>query len=129
MRFARLNEKSTRAITQQTTYVQMMPHTRQQLTWSVLWTAWPRDSHQQCMYFREPASLVTMKITKHGYQTVMVAGGGEELMLQLSLSLHTLFATSLKNDTPKKSPSPYDSERDGLVIGEGAGTPDLVEEY
>ena len=32
-----------------------------------------------------------------------------------------LYATSLKNDTPQSSPRPYDSGRDGLVIGEGAG--------
>jgi 3-oxoacyl-[acyl-carrier-protein] synthase II len=32
-----------------------------------------------------------------------------------------LYATSLKNDTPQLTPRPYDSARDGLVIGEGAG--------
>jgi len=40
----------------------------------------------------------------------------------------TLFATSLKNDQPKTTPSPYDKDRDGLVIGEGAGTL-VLEEY
>jgi 3-oxoacyl-[acyl-carrier-protein] synthase II len=34
----------------------------------------------------------------------------------------TLFATSVCNDTPNKSPRPFDCNRDGLVIGEGAGT-------
>jgi len=32
-----------------------------------------------------------------------------------------LYATSLKNDAPHTSPRPYDSDRDGLVIGEGGG--------
>jgi len=32
----------------------------------------------------------------------------------------TLFATSCKNDTPQQTPQPYDRDRDGLVIGEGA---------
>jgi 3-oxoacyl-[acyl-carrier-protein] synthase II len=34
----------------------------------------------------------------------------------------TLFATSSKNDTPKLTPRPFDADRDGLVIAEGAGT-------
>lgn len=38
------------------------------------------------------------------------------------------FATSLKNEDPKSTPRPYDSDRDGLVIGEGAGTL-VLEEY
>ena len=59
---------------------------------------------------------------KHGYQTVMVAGGAEELCPTESAVFDTLFATSLKNEDPKSTPRPYDSDRDGLVIGEGAGT-------
>ncbi len=34
----------------------------------------------------------------------------------------TLFATSLKNDAPSTTPRPWDRDRDGLVIGEGAAT-------
>ena len=40
----------------------------------------------------------------------------------------TMFSTSSKNDTPKLTPAPFDKERDGLVIGEGAGTV-VLEEY
>ncbi|MCV5223654.1 beta-ketoacyl-ACP synthase, partial [Escherichia coli] len=65
---------------------------------------------------------------KHGYQTVMVAGGAEELCPTESAVFDTLFATSLKNEDPKSTPRPYDSDRDGLVIGEGAGTL-VLEEY
>jgi 3-oxoacyl-[acyl-carrier-protein] synthase II len=59
---------------------------------------------------------------KHGYQKLMVAGGAEELSASEAAVFDTLFATSTCNDSPEKSPRPFDSNRDGLVIGEGAGT-------
>lgn len=65
---------------------------------------------------------------KNGYQTVMIAGGAEELHPSHLAIFDTLYATSLKNDTPKLSPSPFDKDRDGLVLGEGAGTL-ILEEY
>jgi 3-oxoacyl-[acyl-carrier-protein] synthase II len=65
---------------------------------------------------------------KNGQQDVMVAGGAEELNPTESAVFDTLFATSTKNDTPEKTPRAYDRDRDGLVIGEGAGTL-VLEEY
>ena len=59
---------------------------------------------------------------KHGYQTLMVAGGAEELSASEAAVFDTLFATSTCNETPEKTPRPFDRDRDGLVIGEGAGT-------
>lgn len=59
---------------------------------------------------------------KFGQQKMMVAGGGEELCPTEAAVFDTLFATSTKNDTPALTPSPFDKDRDGLVIGEGAGT-------
>lgn len=59
---------------------------------------------------------------KFGQQKLMVAGGAEELSASQAAVFDTLFATSLRNDTPDKSPRPFDQNRDGLVIGEGAGT-------
>lgn len=64
----------------------------------------------------------------HGDQDVMIAGGAEELNPVGSAAFDTLFATSVKNETPELTPSPYDRDRDGLVIGEGAGTL-ILEEY
>ena len=59
---------------------------------------------------------------KHGIQTVMVAGGSDELSASQAAVFDTLFATSLRNDEPHKTPRPFDKDRDGLVIGEGGGT-------
>ena len=59
---------------------------------------------------------------KYGIQTVMVAGGSDELSASQAAVFDTLFATSICNDTPDKTPRPFDKDRDGLVIGEGAGT-------
>lgn len=65
---------------------------------------------------------------KNGYQTVMIAGGAEELHPTQIAIFDTLYATSQKNSTPSLSPSPFDKDRDGLVIGEGSGTM-ILEEY
>ncbi|MBD1575173.1 MULTISPECIES: beta-ketoacyl-ACP synthase [Vibrio] len=122
-----LNEKSTRAITA-TTYVQMMPHSAAVnvglffgLRGRVIPTSSACTSGSQAIGYSYEA-------IKHGYQTVMVAGGGEELCPTESAVFDTLFATSLQNEAPKTTPRPYDQSRDGLVIGEGAGTL-VLEEY
>ena len=65
---------------------------------------------------------------KYGNQTVMLAGGAEELHVSQIAVFDTLYATSQKNSTPNLTPSPFDKNRDGLVIGEGAGTL-VLEEY
>ena len=59
---------------------------------------------------------------KHGLQIAMVAGGSDELSASQAAVFDTLFATSLRNDEPHKTPRPFDKDRDGLVIGEGGGT-------
>ena len=65
---------------------------------------------------------------KDGHQDVMIAGGAEEIHPTQVGVFDTLYATSSKNDTPDLTPSPFDRDRDGLVIGEGAGTL-ILEEY
>lgn len=65
---------------------------------------------------------------KSGAQDIMIAGGAEELDSTQVAVFDTLYATSVKNDTPDKTPSPFDINRDGLVIGEGAATL-ILEEY
>jgi len=116
-----LTEKHTNNITG-TTYVQMMPHTTAVntglffgLRGRVIPTSSACTSGSQAIGYAYEA-------IKHGYQTVMVAGGAEELCPSEAAVFDTLFATSQQNDTPELSPRPFDKARDGLVIGEGAGT-------
>ena len=59
---------------------------------------------------------------RSGRQLAMIAGGGEELSPTEAAVFDTLYATSVRNDTPPLTPAPFDAQRDGLVIGEGAGT-------
>ena len=68
------------------------------------------------------------ELIKYGKQDVMIAGGADELDPTESAVFDTLFATSTKNDHPELSPAAYDKDRDGLVIGEGAGAL-VLEEY
>ncbi|ANN69553.1 beta-ketoacyl-ACP synthase [Bordetella bronchialis] len=58
---------------------------------------------------------------RYGRQTLMLAGGAEELCPSEALVFDALYATSQQNHAPERSPRPYDSARDGLVVGEGAG--------
>lgn len=64
---------------------------------------------------------------RHGQQIAMLAGGAEELHATQVAVFDTLFATSLNNDHPELTPRPFDSQRDGLVLGEGACTMVLEE--
>ena len=59
---------------------------------------------------------------KYGIQELMIAGGSDELSPSQSAVFDTLFATSTRNDEPHMTPRPFDKDRDGLVVGEGAGS-------
>lgn len=65
---------------------------------------------------------------KSGAQDIMIAGGAEEFDATQVAVFDTLYATSVKNSSPEITPAPFDENRDGLVIGEGAGTL-ILEEY
>lgn len=111
-----------------TTYVRMMSHTAAVnigvffgMTGRIIPTSSACTSGSQGIGYAYEA-------IKYGMQDAMIAGGGEELCASQAAVFDTLFATSLKNDTPKLSPSPFDKDRDGLVLGEGAGVL-ILEEY
>ncbi len=68
------------------------------------------------------------ELIRWGVQDVMIAGGAEEFSATQVAIFDTLYATSLRNDAPHTTPAPYDVNRDGLVIGDGAATL-VLEEY
>lgn len=65
---------------------------------------------------------------RYGKQDIMIVGGAEELCPSMASVFDVLYATSTCNDNPHLAPRPFDRDRDGLVIGEGATTL-ILEEY
>ena len=63
------------------------------------------------------------ELVKAGVHDVMLAGGAEALHALHAGVFDIMYATSTKyNDSPSDSPRPFDVDRDGLVVAEGAGT-------
>jgi 3-oxoacyl-[acyl-carrier-protein] synthase II len=62
------------------------------------------------------------EMIRQGVQDVMLTGGAEELCAPQAGVFDTLYATSTQNNAPATTPRPFDRDRDGLVIGEGAAT-------
>ncbi len=54
--------------------------------------------------------------------------GQKRLSAAGSAVFDVLLATSVQNDQPETTPRPFDANRDGLVVGEGAGCL-ILEEY
>lgn len=65
----------------------------------------------------------------HGYSDVMLAGGAEATITPLFFAgFSKMRAMSTKNDTPEKASCPFDLNRDGFIMSEGAGVL-FLEEY
>ena len=63
-----------------------------------------------------------MKIIARGDAEVMIAGGSEASITPMGIGgFAAMRALSTRNDEPEKSSRPFDAERDGFVVGEGAG--------
>lgn len=66
---------------------------------------------------------------QHGYADRMLCGGAEELEINVVAVFDVLRSTSVRyNQTPELTPRPFDRDRDGIVVGEGAGAL-VLEEY
>jgi len=57
---------------------------------------------------------------KWGLQDAMIAGGAEERHVICTAVFDIMRATSTRHDEPTRTPRPFDIDRDGLVVGEGA---------
>ncbi len=63
-----------------------------------------------------------LRTIQHGEADVMLTGGAEAALTYLSLSgFANMGALSARNDAPEKASRPFDRNRDGFVLGEGAG--------
>ncbi|MDH5681457.1 MAG: 3-oxoacyl-ACP synthase [Spirochaetota bacterium] len=66
---------------------------------------------------------------KYGIQDAMICGAADEYDTMTILVFDKLLASSVKyNKTPQLTPRPFDKNRDGMVVGEGAGAI-ILEEY
>jgi 3-oxoacyl-[acyl-carrier-protein] synthase II len=69
------------------------------------------------------------RLIEYGDADVMVAGGSEATICPLGIGgFDTMRALSTRNDDPTTASRPWDKDRDGFVMGEGAGVM-VVEEY
>ena len=105
-----------------TGYIQAMSHTAAVnigvyfgLTGRVIPTSTACTSSSQAIGY-------AFEAIQQGKQTVMIAGGCDELTIYTVAVFDTLYATSQKNDAPQTTPRPFDVNRDGLVVGEGGCT-------
>ena len=124
---AMLDTGSMQGVTS-TSYIQMMSHTAAVnialffgLKGRVIPTSSACTSGSQGLGY-------AFEAIRYGRQTLMLAGGAEELSAASAAVFDTLFATSTRADQPTLAPRPFDRARDGLVVGEGAATL-VLEEY
>ena len=69
------------------------------------------------------------KSIRHGEVEIMIAGGAESTVTELAMGgFAAARALSTRNDAPRAASRPWDRDRDGFVLGEGAGVV-LLEEY
>jgi 3-oxoacyl-[acyl-carrier-protein] synthase II len=62
------------------------------------------------------------RLIREGYADTMIAGGTEAVITSLAVGgFCAMKALSTRNDEPTKASRPFDAQRDGFVIGEGAG--------
>ena len=69
------------------------------------------------------AMIDALNYIRLGYADVMVTGGSEAAVTKAGIGgFNAMHALSKRNDDPKTASRPFDKNRDGFVLGEGAGT-------
>jgi 3-oxoacyl-[acyl-carrier-protein] synthase II len=65
---------------------------------------------------------LAFEMIRNGQADVMIVGGADSIINKEEIAgFNALYALSVQNDIPEKASSPFASNRDGFVIGEGAG--------
>ena len=120
--FAELMKDGISKTLNATSYIQMMSHTAAVniglffgITGRVIPTSSACTSGSQGIGY-------AYELIRWGKADIMVAGGADELDITEAAVFDTLYATAPATDRPQTTPRPYDKDRDGLVIGEGAVT-------
>lgn len=116
-----LVDQSTRAL-KATSYLRSMSHTAA-VNLSVLYGLTGRTitTSSACTASSQAIGFAAESI-RSGAQDVMLAGGADELTPAHCAVFDSLLATSTSNDDPAGAMKPFDAERNGLVVGEGAST-------
>lgn len=122
MEFFALLERGTAERMDTTTYLRMMSHTaavnigiRFGITGRVMTTSSACTAGSQGLGY-------AFEAIRDGRQTIMIAGGAEELCPTQAATFDIMMAASRRNDEPALSSRPFDADRDGLVLGEGSCT-------
>lgn len=105
-----------------TSYIRMMSHTTPVnisvtlgLTGRVITTSSACTSGSQGIGYG-------FETIRNNHADIMIVGGSEEFCPSMAMVFDRLYATSASaNDNPAAASKPFDAERDGLVVGEGAG--------
>jgi 3-oxoacyl-[acyl-carrier-protein] synthase II len=64
----------------------------------------------------------SFRLIQHGYADVMICGGSEACVTPMGIGgFAAMRALSLQNDDPEHACRPWDKDRDGFIVGEGAG--------
>lgn len=64
----------------------------------------------------------SFRLVQHGYADAMICGGTEASITPLGIAgFAAMRALSTRNDDPERASRPWDADRDGFVVGEGAG--------
>lgn len=122
LEFFHLLENHSTARMNSTTYIRMMSHTAA-VNISVFFGTQGRliTTSSACTAGSQGIGAAYEAIS-YGQQDVMIAGGAEELCPTQAAVFDTVSAACTANDEPSRHPRPFDQNRRGLVLGEGACT-------